>query len=336
RHAEWKPIPVLDQVTVSGANNGNFGIFVSPGGALVSDRGGQTSALAWIGPNGLNTPVSSELKVYGFPRISPDGQRVAVTVRDNDRQGISIYDLGTKTFVPLTNVSVTTAPEWSRDGKSVLYVDIDEKSRTVLYSHPADGGTVARKIADLRGRSRGLSLAPDQKSVVYVTYIGSQYQLYRLNLDSLGGGKPFLGSSVNSTTQPQISPDGRWIVVTSDESGASEVYVRTYPDPTFRVQISSGGGEEGIWSKDGKTVFYRTGTSEIAARLATSPNLRVVSRDTVIRDMGRVVSGAIFRSTDLGPDGRFLGLVSNGNDFQLVVVPNWRVEMEQRIAASRH
>ena len=179
-------------------------------------------------------------------------------------------------------------------------------------------------------------MAPDKKSVVYVTYIGSQYQLYRLNLDSLGGGKPFLGSSVNSTTQPQISPDGRWIVVTSDESGASEVYVRTYPDPTFRLQISSGGGEEGIWSKDGKTVFYRTGTSEIAARLATSPNLRVVSRDTVIRDMGRVASGAIFRSTDIGPDGRFLGLVSNRNDFQLVVVPNWRVEMEQRIAASRH
>ncbi|MEP6509348.1 MAG: hypothetical protein ABJC63_14070, partial [Gemmatimonadales bacterium] len=323
--------------TVSGANNGNSGIFVSPGGALVSDRGGQTSALAWIGQNGLSNSISSELKVYSYPRISPDGQRIAVTVRENERQGISIYDIGTKTFVPLATVSVTTAPEWSRDGKSVFYIDIDEKSRSVLYSHPADGGTVARKIAELRGRSRGLSLAPDGKSLVYVTYIGSKYQIYRLNLDSLGEGKPFLASSVNIATEPQISPDGRSIVITSSESGTGEVFVRTYPDPTFQIQISSCGGGEGMWSKDGKTVFYRAGTSEIAARLATTPNLRVVSRDTVIRNMGRVAAGGgIFRSTDLGPDGRFLGLITNANDFQLVVAPNWRVEMEQRIAAARH
>ncbi len=91
-----------------------------------------------------------------------------------------------------------------------------------------------------------------------------------------------------------------------------------------------------MWSRDGKTVYYRAGTSEIDARLATSPSLRVLSRDTVVFRTGLFVGSGTLTGTDISRDGRLLGLVTNKDDFQLVVVPNWRLELEKRLAAAKH
>jgi hypothetical protein len=72
----------------------------------------------------------------------------------------------------------------------------------------------------------------------------------------------------------------------------------------------------------------------MSAKITTSPNLRVIARDTVLKQTSSLVRGAVTRGYDIAKDGRFLGLALNKDDYQLVVVPDWRVELQQRLAAS--
>lgn len=74
----------------------------------------------------------------------------------------------------------------------------------------------------------------------------------------------------------------------------------------------------------------------LEAKLATSPSMRVVSRDTAIAQMGSIVQGGTSAAYDVLADGRFLGRSSNKDDYQLVIVPNWRIELEQKLAAAKH
>ena len=194
----------------------------------------------------------------------------------------------------------------------------------------------AQSLTELQGLGAGLVVAPDARSIVYLTYYNNSWELYRIRLDSISPGTPFLTSPA-SETGPAFSPDGRWIALASDQTGRDEVYVRSYPETSARVQISADGGTQATWSSDGKSIYYRAGTVMMAARLAVTPTLRVLSRDTVVKSMSQFVRGSgVGRTADIARDGRILGLLTNKDDYQLVVVPNWRVELEQRLAAANH
>jgi eukaryotic-like serine/threonine-protein kinase len=82
----------------------------------------------------------------------------------------------------------------------------------------------------------------------------------------------FLGTKFNET-QGKFSPDGKWIVYTSDENGPRDVYVRPYPASTAggKWQVSSGGGTQPRWSRDGKEILYLSGQKLMAAQVSTSP-----------------------------------------------------------------
>jgi eukaryotic-like serine/threonine-protein kinase len=331
RRAAGRPVAVLDPVAVTWGNNGNSGIYVSSGGGLINSLGGVKSQLSWIARDGSATPVAGESGIFGNPRISPDGNRIALNVREQDGNSVWIYDVTTRTFSRLSSIAVTASPEWSADGRTVFYIGFDGNRKTALYSQLADGGTGVTKVIDLQGRARGFAIAPDGKSVVYVTYFQNIYELRRVRLDSLSSDRPYTPDLSNGFA-PQFSPDGKWVVISTEEASGTQVYVRSYPDASARVRISPVGGGEPVWSHDGKTVFYRSGTAEIAARLATTPTLRVVSQDTIISRLSAVPNLGLVRSSDVSRDGRILGLVANKSDYQLVVVPNWRAELEAKMA----
>jgi hypothetical protein len=121
-----------------------------------------------------------------------------------------------------------------------------------------------------------------------------------------------------------------------EPSGQAEVYVRSYPEPTARVQVSAGGGQNLVWSADGSRVYYTAGGGRVmSATIATTPRLRVVSRDTVFRSAPILVGSGPAIPEDVTRDGRFLGLVTNRNDYELVIVPNWLPELKRRLAGGR-
>ena len=333
RHLAGEPAPVLNPVPVLAGLNGNSGIFVSRGGALVTSRGGTRSQLTWLSRNGSTTPVAREVHSFATPRLSPDGRRIAVVYEDQDKANIWIYDIDTGTFSRLASPDAAASPSWTPDGKRVVYVGLAQREGSSIWSQAADGGSPPEKLFDARAIARGVTVSPDGRSILYVAISNNSWDIFRVPLDSPRVARPYLNSPY-SEYDPRFSPDGRWVTIVSDESGRFEVYARSFPDPAARVQISAGGGFAPLWSADGKSIFYRSGSSIIAARMATSPSLRVLSRDTVVprSPLWGTDAGDIVGATDISRDGRFLGLVSNKDDFQLVVVPNWLPELEQRLA----
>jgi dipeptidyl aminopeptidase/acylaminoacyl peptidase len=335
RHTDGTPVPVLDPVEVRQGLNGNSEIFVSKGGALLTSRGGTNTRLAWITQDGKVTPLSPETRQFANPRLSPDGSRIAVEIREADKSAIWIYDISTGTFSRLSSPEAATSPSWLPDGNGVVYAALGTEKRYAIWSQHADGGSPPQKLFDALGFTIASVVAPDGQSVIYTGYTRNAWRLFRVALDSPTVAKEFMTGEVDIRA-PRFSPDGKWVLVTAvDESGQTEVYVRSYPDPSARVQVSANGGTALFWSADGGRVYYSTGSSVLSATLATTPRLRVVSRDTVQKTPPVLPGSGPAQSWDMARDGRILGLVINRNDYQLVVVPNWLPELEKRMAGSK-
>jgi eukaryotic-like serine/threonine-protein kinase len=326
-------LPVHDPVYIAPGVNGNSEIFVSHGGALLTSRGGTSSRLAWIAKDGSTTPVFNDIRTFGAPRLSPDAKSIAVPVDDHGKVDIWIYDIPGRTFSGLTSTKGATTPKWSADGTKLFYVGLADSDRFAIFSQSADGGTQAQRIVDTPGPTTGLTIAADGKSIVYSAYSGNSWNLFRVPLDTAAVSRPFLAETSNETG-PAFSPDGKWIAMTSDQSGRNEVFIRSYPNPSSRLQISAGGGSEPVWSRDGKRIYYRAGTVALAATLATSPSVRVIARDTLLTDVGSILTSGNGVGYDVAQDGRFLGRLTSRDDYQLVVVPNWRTELDQRLASA--
>ena len=126
-----------------------------------------------------------------------------------------------------------------------------------------------------------------------------------------------------------LSPDGRWLAYASNESGRSEVYVRTFPDLSgSRWQVSTDGGQEPLWAKNGKELFYRRSYRVFAASIETDPTFRVVTRDVLFEDV-YLLSG-VHTYYDIHPDGkRFVMVKSLEQSSELFVVQNWIEELRR-------
>jgi Tol biopolymer transport system component len=280
------------------------------------------------------TLLSPETREFGGPQLSPDGSRIAVTIREADKSAIWIYEIATGTFSRLSSLEAASSPSWMPDGNTVVYTALGNEKRYAIWKQNADGGSPAQKLFDALAFTVASSVARDGRSVLYVGYSDNAWRLFRVALDSPGVAKPFAESEV-SIRPPEFSPDGKWVMITAlDESGQQEVYVRSYPDPSARVQVSAGGGGGLFWSPDGSSVYYQSGNTILVAALASAPRLRVTSRDTLFKTPPLLPGSGPAGLRDIARDGRFLGTVVNRNDRQLVVVPNWLPELKKRMSGS--
>ena len=328
---DGEAVPVLDPVYVPGGVNGNSEVFVSHGGALLTSRGRTNSKLAWVTQAGSTVYISDEVQAFGPPRLSPDQQSIAVTVTDQGKSAIWIYDLSNKTFTRLSSADSPSSPVWSPDGKKLFYVGLDDHQLFGIWSQNADGTDQPQNLVTTKGPTAGLTISPDGRFLLAIVYMANSWNLYSIDLGDPRKLQPFASSQANEVS-PRFSPDGKWIALVNDESGRNEVFVRSWPNPTVRVQISAAGGSEPTWSPDGSTVYYRSGAALIAARLTPPPGLRVHARDTVLATMGVTTGGTLTAAYDVARDGRMVARVNSTDDYQLVAVPNWRKELEQKLA----
>jgi Tol biopolymer transport system component len=160
---------------------------------------------------------------------------------------------------------------------------------------------------------------------------------------SMGGDRKFksLLNEKYHEAQPQISPDGRWMVYTSDESGQNQIYVRPFPDVNSgRWQISTSGGDSPLWSRDGRELFYRNGDAVMAVSVKTAPTFSIETPKILFR--GTYVSNVLragnydFATWDVSPDGkRFLMMKEQGSSAggprKINIVLNWLEELKQRV-----
>ncbi len=137
-------------------------------------------------------------------------------------------------------------------------------------------------------------------------------------------------------THPQISPDGRWLAYTSDESGQGEIYVRPFPGMDGKWRVSREGGTEPLWSADGRELFYRDGRAVLAVSVETASAFR--SGDPRVLFSGpyrRWSTGYSGHTYDVTPDGeRFVMIRESETDLtggEIIVIQNWLEELERLV-----
>jgi serine/threonine-protein kinase len=332
RKVTGKPVPVLDPVQVDAALNGNSAVFVSAGGALVSGLEGPQSQLTWLDRAGRSHPITRDARAFSAARLSPDGRRIAVLIGDRSREDIWIDDLETGTLSRLTSVGTVTSFGWTRDGERIVYSAPGTGSKDAIWAQSVGGATAPEMLVEVPTLTPVAELAPDGRSLLIQSIVNTAWTVQRVSLDSSRAFTTYSAAGPNDVT-PRISPDGRWAAVVTNESGQFEVYVRSYPEPRVKVQISVGGGGGPVWSADGMRLYYVSGSAVVEARLATTPGLRVVSRDTAFANVVNGNTGFGQANFDISRDGSRIVIPSAASaTYPLVVVPNWRTELRQRLA----
>jgi Tol biopolymer transport system component len=333
KRIEGRPIPVHNPIQVVSAFNGNSGIFISRGGALVTSLGGALGKLVWVSLDGRSEPVLAQPRGLAFARLSPDERRIAVVVSDDQKSDVWIYDLAFSTFSRLTSIGTVFSAEWSADGSRVLFTSVGEEAGYAVWSQLAAGGTRAEKLFEHGISTTMATMSPNGKALLLNSLDGDTWGIFRVPLDSERVARSYLTTGAHERA-PRFSPDGKWVALVSDESGQDEVYVRSFPDPSSRIQISVAGGSEPVWSGDGSRLYYRSGSLLLAAKISLSPSFTLLGRDTALTNANFV--GSYF-SASYQPvrDGRrILAILPDRDDFQLVVSPNWITELRRRVAES--
>jgi Tol biopolymer transport system component len=249
--------PVVEEV-VSSTNGGFAQADFSQNGTLVYIRGKEASqTLVWIDSNGQTQPLRAAAAAYfGSVRFSPDGKRLALGWVEGGNQTLWVYEWERDTFTRLTfNPSLDGYPVWSPDGRHIIFNSVRHGGVLNLYWMRADGAGEAIRLTESKTEQYPFSFSADGKRLAFMEVSPQTgFDLWTLPLEEagsdhpkLGKPEPFLVTPFNEH-RPMISPDGRWVAYQSDESGRNEVYVRPFPGPGGKWQISNGYGTSPIWS----------------------------------------------------------------------------------------
>jgi dipeptidyl aminopeptidase/acylaminoacyl peptidase len=307
---------------------------VSGGEVLVTQtgRGASISQLTWFDRTGKPVGIVGAPGSYGNVRLSPDGRGVAVDqTNTNGRYAdLWVFEPGQAATTRLTfDPSGHQAPTWSPDGKQILF-SWNRKLGAQLYLKNADGSGSAEEVADL-GASISVNAWDWSHDGKYVL-VRKGNELWYLSWPERVA-KPLL-QAMWAVQNAQFSPDGRWIAYTSNETGTMEIYVSPFPSVNGKWQVSSAGGQEPRWRRDGKELFYLSPEGKLmAVGLKTGASLKAEPPVALFQTRRRqpVSSFAVF-SYDVSVDGqRFLVItkVDEGNAAPLSITLNWTSELEK-------
>jgi serine/threonine-protein kinase len=320
-------VPVLDGVLLD-SGTGTAQLTLSNNGTLIYAPGGDTNKTrpAWIDRQGNIELLAMPADIYGALRLSPDGKRLAIVVKEL-QSNIYIFDIATGTRTQLTLEGDNSYPLWTPDGKRVVFRCRREgQGDWSLLQAPADGIGEAEllylgpyALHPYSWSSDGKLLAlNDEHSNISLLPLEGEHKL-----------EPIIQTQF-AEFFPAISPDGRWIAYTSDRDGDFQIYVRPYPAMDRIIPISREFGEEPIWSANGDELFYRNRDKWMVVSISTNPEFAAGTPQVVFEGPYVNVSGL---SYDVAPDGqRFLVLQPQYDDSQvreLHVVTNWFEELKQ-------
>ena len=322
------PILVVDKVYVNAA--GGAMAALSRTGTLVYQVGSAASYLVLADSTGAYRQLMAQAHPFSHPRFSPDGRRVAVAARNAGATDINIYSMESGILSRLTTDGATNdRPEWTPDGKRVLYRS-EQPTGLAIWWQSTDFSAPAEQLVSPRpGGAWEGNVSPDGRTLLYRTGTVGKSDVWYRALTGDTTSTPFLTSPFTEWGM-RFSPDGKWVAYQSDDSHVFEVYVRPFPGPGPRVQVSDNGGTTPIWSRAGRRLFYVSNQHVIAADYETKPTFRITKRKTLFEMDFVDLPG--HPNWDVAPDGKhFLMLRPSLSGDQLMVVDNWRAELRQRI-----
>jgi eukaryotic-like serine/threonine-protein kinase len=205
-----------------------------------------------------------------------------------------------------------------------------------IFWQQADGSGGLERLTTSQYLQAPSSWSPDGQALAFVQ-VSSPPTGFDIWVLRMGDHKarPFLQTSFTETA-PVFSPDGHWLAYVSNESGRSEIYVQPYPGPGGKYQISTDGGTEPVWNRNGRELFYRQGDKMMAVEVTTQPTFSV-NKPRMLFDGQYFPTPQTFPDYDVSADGqRFLMLKAAGQTqapTQINVVLNWTEELKRLVAA---
>jgi serine/threonine-protein kinase len=333
RRVEGSPLPLLDGITLN--NAGVPEAALSRSGTLAYTAGGSDQTLSWVDEHGVARQAAPEVFRFSVPRVSPDGKRIAVWRREADGTGggdVWIYELATSTWTRLTHDTSGYYPEWSPDSRTI-YFTRGRDSSYALWRQPVDGSRPPEHLFHQRDLD-GYIVMRDGSIVYNASPPKGTPHLFIRALDGDTTPRRVAGFE-GGEWSPRLSPNGKFLAYLSEESGADQIYVRPFPGPGPRLQVSSeSGSTEPVWSPDGQRLYFRVGDVFYAATIAFTPSLAVTSRVRLFQ--GPYDEEWDVPNYDVAPDGKQLLMVRLSSDQrQVVVVVNWSQTLRARLAASK-
>jgi serine/threonine-protein kinase len=344
-------IPVLASLATVAGNSGDFDVAQNGTVVYVPQEEGASIArtLTWVDRRGKEEAVPAEPRAYLYPRISPEGTRVALDVREGDND-IWVWDLTRRTFIRITrDPGLDRAPVWSADGQFIFFSGVADGVASV-YRQRADGNGTPERLTKPEHPQFPVSLAPQGTHLVLEEGTGgpTNHDLMTLALTAPDGGAVSIRQAEEVVKTPvgeangSISPSGRWLAYQSNQSGDWEIYVQPFGEKNgARSTVSTNGGTQPRWSPDGRELYYVSPRSEmmrvpIGTGAVWSPGTPEVLFDARPYFLGSILGSPYFMY-DVAKDGRFLmvkpvaGSKSRDTTANLVVIQSWFEELKRLV-----
>jgi len=330
-----EPVPLADKLSSTSIGLADFS--ASSQGTLVY-RAGETARrrLVWVDRSGKEIGDEGGKEIFSNPSLSPDGTRLAVTIEDPRSGNFDVWvrDLKRGVTTRLTfDSAADNAAVWSPDGKQVAFGSSRGNGHGIYLKDASGAGSVEQIVkSDVtispKSWSRdGRWLICDQNNKE------TNWDVVAVRMSGKERGKivPFVHSKFNEV-RPSFSPDGRWVVYESWESGRAEIYVKPFPEPGGKWQISANGGSEPWWSADGKEIFYLSATSKLVAVPVETGTTFSAGTPKPLFDT-HLLSGLFRNRWVPTPDGKRFLMMEPGSaalSQPMTVVLNWTEALKQR------
>jgi serine/threonine-protein kinase len=303
----------------------------------------------WINRQGKEETINAPPRSYTAARISPDGTRVALEIRDQE-YNIWVWDLARRTLTRLTDGhGLDRSPVWTPDSARIIFASAPDGIGNLYWQAANNTGAVERLTMSLNIQAP-TSISPDGSRLVFTEGTNTsaaagvvETDILMMTMDGKRPTEPLIHTKYREVNA-EISPNGRWIAYESNESGTMQVYVRPFPNvDSGHWQVSTGSvGSRPLWARSGRELFY---LDDAANRLMVVPvqtggQTFTAGNPVKVFDNRMVSNGIAQRSFDISPDGqRFLVIKDATNDqsstatpASMVVVVNWLEELKQRVS----
>ena len=333
--------PIAEQVQYDGSfNRANFSI--SENGILAYQSGSSVGGrlLTWYDRSGKRLGIVGKLGEYFTPRLSPDGRRLAVDLYDPQSRNIDIWlcDLSRDVWTRFTfDLAIDRWPVWSSDGSKVFFVSNRRGGHYDIYQRSSSGAGSDELVLSSAEDKVPTHVSADGRYLLYNTTGSSRTQadLWVLPLSAQGAGRSQQPMQFLQTEFAEqagtLSPDGKWLAYVSNESSKFHIYVRPFPGPGGKYQVSTTSGGRPRWRRDGKELFYLADDNKLmAVEVKASGNTFEVGSVHPLFETHPYQLGFVY---DCTPDGqRFLFNTIAGEETSTPVslVVNWDADLKKK------